>query len=215
MNHAEKTIMSYAACSKANSLMSNHQLTFEFSQLIYRTSYLSKITYVVWVMALLILFCPFVTWAQVDAAKPGRIPLTGFDDVPYGYLELGKSKPDDARHVMRDYGGLGPKRFNNNTFTIGGIKMQPIALYNPSGTMNQLYFDNNDILVMVVEGIPRGLPATRSEFMKRYPNAHVTHQESGWYEMQTQLTECEWLVAVFRSEDDSLESNAYAYICNN
>jgi hypothetical protein len=34
-----------------------------------------------------------------------------------------------------------------------------------------------------------------------------------WYELQTQLGKCVWLIAVFRTSDDTLESDGYGYAC--
>ena len=110
------------------------------------------------------------------------------------------------------WGGLGPKRDNRVTFTIGTTELHPRELYTPPATMNQLYFDRG-ILVLVVEGVPRGLPTTRSGFLAGFPTAKETHRESGWYELQVQLRGCLWLIAVFRATDDQLESDGYAYTC--
>jgi hypothetical protein len=79
--------------------------------------------------------------------------------------------------------------------------------------MHQLYFQK-DTLLLVVDGIPHDLPNTRLEFMGRFPKAPETRRESGWYELQTSLSECVWLIAVFRTSTDSLESNAYAGTCD-
>jgi hypothetical protein len=78
--------------------------------------------------------------------------------------------------------------------------------------MNQLYFDK-DVLVLIVEGTPRALPATRSAFLARFPTALETRREAGWYEMQTQLAACVWAIAVFGTSDNKLESDGYAYTC--
>lgn len=79
--------------------------------------------------------------------------------------------------------------------------------------MHQLYFQN-DTLVLVVDGMPHGLPSTRDEFMRRFPQAQETHREAGWYELQTPLNECIWLVAVFSTAGDTIESSGYARICS-
>jgi hypothetical protein len=78
--------------------------------------------------------------------------------------------------------------------------------------MNQLYFDKG-VLVLVVEGIPRGLPSTRSAFLGQFPGAKEGRREGGWYELQVQVRDCLWLVAVFGVGDDKLESDGYAYTC--
>jgi hypothetical protein len=165
-----------------------------------------------YVAALLLVIVPAPVWAQWDSTQPSRIPLTGFGGVSFGYVMLGTSHPSDVQRVLDSLGGLGPKRDNKVTFVIGQTQMRPPRLYTPPATMNQLYF-RNDVLVLVVEGIPRGLPGSRSEFMARYPGARETHRESAWYELQTQLSDCLWLIAVFGVSDDKLQSDGYAYTC--
>ena len=113
---------------------------------------------------------------------------------------------------MTRVGGLGPKRDNRVTFTVGTTELHPRELYTPPATMHQLYFDRG-VLVLVVEGIPRGLPATQSAFLAQFPGAKKTRREAGWYELQVQLRDCLWLIAVFGVADDKLESDAYAYTC--
>jgi hypothetical protein len=49
--------------------------------------------------------------------------------------------------------------------------------------------------------------------MRRFPEARETHRESGWYELQTPLRECMWLIAVFGTTNDVIESSGYARIC--
>jgi hypothetical protein len=151
--------------------------------------------------------------AQADTSDPTRIAIYGIGEAILGRLTLGVSTPADARGLLEPYGGLGPARDNQVTFHIGAATMRPRLLYTPPGTMHQLYFQK-DTLVLVVDGTPHDLPSTRLEFMGRFPKARETHRESGWYELQTSLSECAWLIAVFRTSTDTLESNAYAGTCD-
>jgi hypothetical protein len=150
--------------------------------------------------------------AQVDSAALFRIPLAGVGGASFGEVILGTSHPADVQRVLARVGGLGPKRDNRVTFTIGTTELRPRELYTPPATMNQLYFDRG-VLVLVVEGIPRGLPPARSAFLAQFPEAKETRREAGWYELQVQLRDCLWLIAVFGVTDDNLESDAYAYTC--
>lgn len=141
-----------------------------------------------------------------------RIPLTGFGGTPFGDVILGTSQPADVQRILASVGGVGPRRDNEVTFTIGTTRLHPRELYTPPATMNQLYFDRG-VLVLVVEGIPRALPPTRPAFLERFPGAKETHREAAWYELQVQLRDCVWLIAVFGVSDDRLDSDAYAYTC--
>ncbi|HSL69923.1 MAG TPA: hypothetical protein VK864_06750 [Longimicrobiales bacterium] len=155
---------------------------------------------------------PSLGSAQADTSNPARVALYGVAGTPVGELILGGSTSADAARILEAYGGLGPSRDNQVTFRIGSVTLRPRVLYTPPATMHQLYF-HKDTLVLVVAGVPRDLPSTRPEFMGRFPTARETHRESGWYELQTPLSTCVWLIAVFDTRTDTLESNGYAYGC--
>jgi hypothetical protein len=161
---------------------------------------------------LLLLIIPSIAMAQNDSTSAGIILLTGFGGATFGNVKLGVSHSADVQQILGNLGGLGSKRENNVDFIVGTDTIHPRELYNPPATMNQLYFENN-ILVMIVEGIPHNLPASKTQFIDKYPTARETRRESGWYELQTQISGCVWLIAVFNAADDKLESDAYAYTC--
>jgi hypothetical protein len=160
----------------------------------------------------LFLIMPAVAFAQNDSTSTGIVALTGFGGTLFGNVILGVSHSADVQQLLDNLGGIGSKRENNVDFIVGTDTLHPAELYNPPATMNQLYFEN-DILVIIVEGIPHNLPASKSQFTKLHPNARETRRESGWYELQTQVSSCVWLIAVFNAADDKLESDAYAYVC--
>lgn len=150
--------------------------------------------------------------APGDTGNPATIALYGMGDTIIGQVVLGRSTPPEAQRLLEAHGGLGPARDNEVTFAIGGITLGPRVLYTPPGTMHQLYFDR-DTLVLVVAGIPRGVPGTRAEFLERFPKARETHREDAWYELQTPLNGCTWLIAVVETGTDRLESIGYAWAC--
>lgn len=150
--------------------------------------------------------------APPDTNDPARIALYGMADTIIGHLTLGVATPADARRVLESQGGLGPARDNAVSFRVGSTTLRPRLLYTPPGTMHQLYFDR-DTLVLVVAGVPHELPGTRLEFMGPFPTARETRREAGWYELQTPLSACVWLIAVFGTAADRLESNGYAWTC--
>jgi hypothetical protein len=152
--------------------------------------------------------------AQADPSNPARIAIYAIGDTIIGHLTLGVSTAADAERVLAASGGLGRARDNQVTFQIGSVPMRPRLLYTPPGTLHQLYFDR-DTLVLVVDGLPHDLPSTVREFMGRFAKARETHRESGWYELQTPLGDCIWLIAVFAASSDRLESNGYARTCFN
>lgn len=151
--------------------------------------------------------------AQADTSNPARVAIHALAPKPVGHLILGASTPEDAARILKAHGGLGPARENQVTFRIAAATLRPGVLYTPPATMHQLYFDK-DTLVLVVAGVPRDLPTTQPEFMARFPTARETQRESGWYELQTALSTCVWLIAVFDTRTDGLESIGYAYSCS-
>ena len=150
--------------------------------------------------------------APADTNDPARVALYGIGDTVLGYVTLGVSTTADAAQALRSLGGLGPPRENDITFTVGSAKIHPALIFTPPGTMHQLYFDR-DTLVLVVSGIPRGIPTARTEFLARYPAARETRREPGWYEMQAPLDRCIWLIAVFTAGTDAIESVGHARAC--
>ena len=164
-------------------------------------------------LALLLLTSgPSLVSAQADSGNAARVAIYGVGAAPVGHLILGGSTPADAARLLKAHGGLGPARENRVTFHVGSMTMRPRVLHTPPATMHQLYFDK-EILVLVVDGVPRDLPGTRVEFMGRFPEARETRRESGWYELQAALSECVWLIAVFDISADALESAGHAYSC--
>ena len=149
---------------------------------------------------------------QPDTNDPARIAIYDARDTTVGHVILGRSTVADAARLLATLGGLGPRRDNDVTFRVGSGTLRPRLLYTPPATMHQLYFEK-DTLVMVVSGVPHGLPATRLEFLKRFPTARETHRESMWYELQMPLNDCVWLIAVFTTSTDRLESNGHARVC--
>jgi hypothetical protein len=149
---------------------------------------------------------------QADTSDPAQVAIYGPGDAMLGRLVLGVSTPADAARLLEGHGGLGAARDNNVTFQVGPTALHPPFLYTPSGTMHQLYFDR-DTLVMVVAGVPHGVPGTRSDFVARFPGARETHRESAWYELQTPLSDCVWLIGVFDTNADRLDSIGYARVC--
>lgn len=156
---------------------------------------------------------PSLGSAQADTSNPARVAIYGLAPLPVGHLILGGSTPGDAARILEAHGGHGPARANEVTFRIGSATLRPRVLYTPPATMHQLYFDK-DTLVLVVTGVPRDLPSTKREFIGRFPTARETRRESGWYELQTALSHCVWLIAVFDTGTDVLESTGYAHSCS-
>lgn len=155
---------------------------------------------------------PAFAAAQVDTNNYARVAIYGIGDTIIGHLTLGASTTADAKRLLDLHAGLGPARDNQITFRIGSATVYPRLLFTPPWTMHQLYFEK-DTLVLVVDGMPHDLPSTRAEFGRRFPKAQETHRESAWYELQTPLSRCIWLIAVFSATTDTLESNGYIRVC--
>jgi len=131
-----------------------------------------------------------------------------------GAVELGRTTVEAARRLFEAGGaGLGQERENAATFNAGTTHLAPKRLYTPPGTLHQLYFDDNGVLVLIVDGSPTGLPPTGREFLQRFAGARESGRTMGSYELQAPLARCVTLMAVFRAVGDTLDSAAHAYGC--
>lgn len=157
----------------------------------------------------------FSTEEQPEAFKAELV-----DGSPVGQLVLGKTTVDDAKGLFEKAGvELGQKRKNTIMFSVGKAELKPKYIYNPWATLYQLYFDKNNVLVMIVDGAPETYPKTKAAFLEKYKDARETDRESNWYEMQVPLSDCTTLIAVFNIGGadpgmDKLDSIGLAYTCD-
>ena len=129
------------------------------------------------------------------------VPVSLMFGEPVGQLALGVSQPSDAKKVFKDYGGIGGSRRSSFELDLGGGMLKPRKLYNPPASVLQLHFDGNNRLVLVVNGMPSDMPMTSAEFTTKYSDAQETDRQPGWYQLQTQVSDCVWIVAVFSQDD--------------
>ncbi len=145
--------------------------------------------------------------------KPEVFHAKLLNNKPVGDLVLGLTTVDVAKRLFEEAGAqFGSERKNSISFVIEDVSLKPKSLYNPSPTMYQLYFDEKNVLVLVVDGQPEGIPKTGTEFHNKYKASKETQRYPAWYEMQTRLSDCVVLIAIYRT-DDSLDSIGYAYSC--
>jgi hypothetical protein len=146
--------------------------------------------------------------------RPAAVTVRLANGKAIGELKLGRTTVDEARRLFDTAGaGLGPERPNGATVTVGTATLSPQRLYAPPGTLHQLYFDGNGVLVLFVTGASAELPASGREFLQRFPGARETGRTLGSRELQASLASCVTLIAVFRTGDDTFDSAAYGYSC--
>ena len=151
---------------------------------------------------------------DASAVRPETLTVRLASGKIIGGLELGKTMSDEARRLFENSGvGLGPERKSSTTFAIGTTTLAPELLFTPPGTLHQLYFDKNGILVLFVDGAVAEPFTTASNFRQRFSGAHETGRVVGSYELQADISPCTTIIAVFRTVGDSLDSVAYAYGC--
>jgi hypothetical protein len=152
--------------------------------------------------------------APHSAVRPGGVTVRLADGTVIGVLEPGRTTLAAARHMYENAGVVfGPEHGNAAMFTIGSVTLVPKRLFTPPGTHHQLYFDNNGIVVLFIDGAPVGLPRTGRAFLQLFPAAHESGRTLGSYQLQTSLTPCVTLIAGFRVVDDTLDSAAFGYSC--
>lgn len=108
---------------------------------------------------------------------------------------------------------MGPGRKCGMTFSIGTRLLAPKRVYTPPGTLHQLYFNDDGILVLFVDGGFPEVASTAADFRLRFPSSRETGRLVGTYELQADLSSCVTLIGVFRSMNDALESAAFGYVC--
>jgi maltose operon protein len=151
---------------------------------------------------------------SAPVSRPETVHVRLLSGKKVGELLLGETDPDRARQLFDTVGaGLGAERSNTTPFAVGAVTLLPPHYFMPPGTPHQLYFDADGRLVLFVDSVPAGLPATGREFRQRFPNARETSRTVSTYELQLPLTTCVTLVAAFRTGNDSLDAVAYGYSC--
>lgn len=154
------------------------------------------------------------TVATLLATRPELVTLRLASGKAIGELELGRSTLEAARHLFENAGaGLGPEQETAATFAAGTLPLAVKRLYMPPGTLHQLYFDDNGILVLLVDGAPVEFPRTGKAFLLRFPAARETGRTLGSYELQVSLSPCVTLITVFHTGSDALDSAGYGYGC--
>jgi maltose operon protein len=145
---------------------------------------------------------------------PEQIAVTLASGKEIGRLAVGKTLIDEARRLYDESGsGLGPEQRNGTTFTIGTATLAPRRLFTPPGTFNQLFFDDNGKLVLFINKASADFGSTARDFRLRFPGSRETGRLVGSFELQTDLTPCVTLIAVFRTVNDTIDSTGLGYIC--
>jgi maltose operon protein len=154
------------------------------------------------------------TKANYSVPNPVFVTTRHMNGTEFGVLELGKSDSTTAQqHFARAGVTMGTERASDTKLQIGSILVQPKRLYLPSTTPHQLYFDENDRLVLFVDSTPTSLPGNSMEFLQQFPGAWESGRNQSFYKLQTSLSRCVALIASFRTVDDSLGSVSFAYMC--
>jgi len=149
--------------------------------------------------------------AGEDAA---RVAIRLANGTGIGSLLLGRTRVEEGRSLLAAAGvPVGPDRTNAASFAVGTITLRPKMFLAPSGTPHQLYFDDNGVLVIAVDGSPTELPRNGGDFLARFPASRETGRSPGAYELQAPLSPCVTLIATFRAVGDTLDTAAFAYVC--
>jgi len=134
--------------------------------------------------------------------------------VPEVTLNLGRSTFDDAVALVptTPAGTEGGPRPANLQIEIGDQTLAPVEVFNAADASYILYFDDQGILVLLVDGEVFFERRSMEEVTQAYPSLQTTHDEPNWSEMQTRLTDCVMLIAVF-GPSRKLDSLGYAFTC--
>ncbi len=158
---------------------------------------------------------PVLHEAAVDlSGRPESVRLHRNDGSEAGSLELGSSDLAGARELLAAAGiDAGAERTVTSTFLVGPTTLAPTREMVPAGTPYIFYFNAAGKLVLVVDRAPAGIPATMDAFKSRFPSSWETGRTLASVELQTLLSPCVALTAVYRTADDGLDLAAYGYAC--
>ncbi|HEY6838500.1 MAG TPA: MalM family protein [Geobacteraceae bacterium] len=152
--------------------------------------------------------------ASTAAAAPALVTARLANGRVIVGLELGRSTVETVRTLFGAAGAdVGPEAPNAVPFVVGTARVTPKRLYTPPSSQLRLYFDEKGVLVAFVDGASVDLPATGEEFLQRFPAARETGRTMNSYELQTPLSPCVTLVAVYRTLGAGLDSAAYVHAC--
>jgi hypothetical protein len=146
--------------------------------------------------------------------NPLIVTTRNMNGVEIGQLELGKTNVSSARQLFSNFGlTIGTERKNVPTIQIGTIQVKPKYLYLPTSTPHQLFFDENDKLVMFIDSSPTGIPGSSKDFLQQFTGTWESGRTLKSFDLQTSLSRCVTLIASFNTFDDSLASATFAYTC--
>jgi hypothetical protein len=95
---------------------------------------------------------------------------------------------------------------------VGAVHPQPRVVFNPWQTNYSLYFDSNNLLVIVQILLSSGF-ATLPDFKQRYPQLKEITRNAEAVEMQGEIGRCVAAMTLSTPNDERVDQLAYACTC--
>jgi len=153
--------------------------------------------------------------------RDGELVIPAFisGNVQIGELVLGKTTLKEAEKMFpkappEALGEVRPRKpAGYPEAKVGEVSPEPQLVFNPWGSTYTLFFDKNQILVLVEELGSAFEGQTLAEVQAEYPGLRRTASFDDVYEMQTEVTPCVALMLIFDAEFHEALQAAYVYTC--
>ena len=125
-----------------------------------------------------------------------------------------KTPPGSAEHTGAPRPGQGPAFI---TYDGKNLAEHPQTVYNPWGSMYQLWFDRQQHLKVIVDAAPPEYRQPANVLAEKYPGLHrVTSPDNAGpvYVMQARVNPCVVLPAWISDGDQRVTGTAFAYHCD-
>lgn len=131
-----------------------------------------------------------------------------------GELVLGKTTLAGARRMLSpsDTSSAARKMPSEHAWEVGGVTLRPRWQYDPGKAYYQLYFDDNERLIFMLDRNERP-EITRVDLLARYPRALRVQQSDSFDQFQVDVQPCVTLTALVDRKLNHVMQFGYAWTC--
>lgn len=130
-----------------------------------------------------------------------------------GELVLGKTTLAGARRMLSVDTASGARKLPaEHAWEVGGVTLRPRWQYDPGKAYYQLYFDDNERLIFMLDRNERP-EISRVDLLARYPRALRVQQSDSFDQFQVDVQPCVTLTALVDRKLNHVMQFGYAWTC--